>query len=211
MTPAFPSNCTAQMPHATLPSLPTQTAFLHNSVTAPMSATTNPPFATNGTIPVSLANGSEPRSSSCSASKETGRPVPKPWEKRLAQLAEFKAKHGHCEVPQRYSLNPELGRWVKDQRTLKTKGTLSQERIDKLEELGFSWKVKSTEISWEKHFNCLVSYKEIHGDCNVGKGTTDDMKLVRWVDRQRQAKKKGKLSEERLEKLNNLGFIWSGR
>jgi hypothetical protein len=177
------------------------------------SMSTNPPFAPNGTVPVSLANRNEPRpSASHSAAKETGCiPVPKPWETRLAQLTEFKAKHGHCEVPQRYPLNAELGRWVKDQRTLKTKDTLSQKRIAILEELGFIWKVKSNEMAWEKLFNCLVSYKAIHGDCNVGKATTDDMKLVRWVDRQRQAKKKGKLSEERREKLNNLEFIWSGR
>jgi hypothetical protein len=34
------------------------------------------------------------------------------WEKRYAELCEFKRIHGHCEVPQAYSDNPRLGKWV---------------------------------------------------------------------------------------------------
>ena len=34
------------------------------------------------------------------------------WEKRYAELCEFKRIHGHCEVPQAYSDNNSLGTWV---------------------------------------------------------------------------------------------------
>jgi hypothetical protein len=231
--PAFQSNSIAQMPHATLPPMPTQAPFPCNSVVSLASrhgpplpanncgtpvAAKNPPFAPNGTIPVSLPNANEPWPAwptlSSPAKKAEGRPskpVPNSWANHLAQLKEYKAIHGHCDVPQRYPLNVKLGRWVKDQRTFKVQSKLSQERIDQLEELGFHWKVKTNEIFWEKQFDLLVSYKKIHGDCNVVKVKTNDDKLLRWVDRQRQAKKNGKLSKERLEKLNNLGFTWSGR
>jgi hypothetical protein len=63
------------------------------------------------------------------------------WRKRYDQLIRFKEINGHCNVPQRYATNVELGRWVKDQRTFKTKGKLSQERIDLLNDIGFSWKL----------------------------------------------------------------------
>jgi hypothetical protein len=70
------------------------------------------------------------------------------WEEKLAELADFKAlsEHGHCSVPQRYAANPQLGAWVSRQRTEKTKydadpatSTLTAERVDKLEALGFAW------------------------------------------------------------------------
>ena len=35
------------------------------------------------------------------------------WGKRYSQLKEFKQVNGHCNVPQRYAANAELGRWVK--------------------------------------------------------------------------------------------------
>jgi hypothetical protein len=34
------------------------------------------------------------------------------WEKRFAELLEFRAKFGHCEVPQNYRDNTSLGIWV---------------------------------------------------------------------------------------------------
>ncbi|KAL3792368.1 hypothetical protein ACHAWO_000918 [Cyclotella atomus] len=73
------------------------------------------------------------------------------------------------------------------------------------------WKVKSNDILWIKQFNSLVLYKKTHGDCNMTTSKADDVQLTRWVERQRRAKKNGNLSEERIEKLNNLGFVWSVR
>jgi hypothetical protein len=34
------------------------------------------------------------------------------WNKRFAELHEFKAEHGHCNVPQKYEKNASLGAWV---------------------------------------------------------------------------------------------------
>jgi hypothetical protein len=32
------------------------------------------------------------------------------------ELLNFEREHGHCNVPQKYSLNPSLGAWVAQQR-----------------------------------------------------------------------------------------------
>ena len=42
--------------------------------------------------------------------------------------------------------------------------------------------------------------------CNVAQ--REESKLGRWVDSQRQSKKKNKLSNEREGLLNQLGFVW---
>jgi hypothetical protein len=35
--------------------------------------------------------------------------------------------------------------------------------------------------------------------------------LGHWIERQRSAYKKGKLSKQKIDKLNSLGFVWSMR
>jgi len=49
----------------------------------------------------------------------------------------------NCNVPQKYSGNPKLGRWVNKQRKKKKNpvkyGALTDSQIDQLEDLGFVW------------------------------------------------------------------------
>jgi hypothetical protein len=64
-----------------------------------------------------------------------------PWDDRLSQLLEYKEEHGHMQVPQRYDSNPQLGQWVQKMRWMRKMGMLKKERIEKLDEVGFVWKV----------------------------------------------------------------------
>jgi len=59
------------------------------------------------------------------------------WEIMFEELRKFKESEGHCKVPQRYSNNPELGRWVGTQRGQRLK--ISKERAAKLDSIGFTW------------------------------------------------------------------------
>ena len=54
----------------------------------------------------------------------------------------------------------------------------------------------------------LVAYKAIHGHTNVSRYDNENKKLGKWVNTQRNAKTKDKLSEERVNKLNEIGFVW---
>jgi len=58
------------------------------------------------------------------------------------RLAAFKAAHGHCLVPVLYPADKKLGGWVRTQRTSHINGSLSKDRFDRLEALGFEWKVR---------------------------------------------------------------------
>ena len=60
-------------------------------------------------------------------------------EEMLAELEDFKSKHGHCAVPAQCKENPALGLWVQFQRQAYKKGTLDVKRIQRLEALGISW------------------------------------------------------------------------
>ena len=69
------------------------------------------------------------------------------WNDRYDELDVYKNKHGNCLVPQRYSKNKALGRWVNKQRTqyrLRREGKqtpLTEDRIKLLDEVGFVWRV----------------------------------------------------------------------
>ncbi len=57
-------------------------------------------------------------------------------------------------------------------------------------------------------FARLVAYKYVHGDCNVPYDHEPDPQLVNWVNAQRAFKRRSTLSDERIARLNELGFDW---
>lgn len=96
------------------------------------------------------------------------------------------------------------------------KNKLSPERIAKLEEIGFVWRLKEQPYNprtrWDDMYQKLKSYRVWHGDCNVpGRRYQPDPSLGIWVDSQRRKYRQGKLSPEQTEQLNELGFTWSLR
>ena len=70
--------------------------------------------------------------------------------------------------------------------------------------------IESTTASWEFLLGLLEVYKEEFGDCLVPNGykTTSGYALEKWVGRQRTAYKKGQLTPERIQRLDDLGFVW---
>ena len=61
------------------------------------------------------------------------------WSERFQQLCEFKVQFGHCVVPVKYSVNPELGRWVEYQHhSLERKPSpITAEHMRALRSVGF--------------------------------------------------------------------------
>jgi hypothetical protein len=135
------------------------------------------------------------------------------WEKKYHELLLFKDKNCHCGVPQIYPDNPGLGIWVQRQRSMYRKRKLSEERINKLNNIGFNWNPKSEleHSIWEKRYFQLIKFKEVKAHCNVPAKYTENPELGRWVATQRAIYRKGKLSEERINKLNSIGFVWKLR
>jgi hypothetical protein len=151
----------------------------------------------------------------------------KRWNQWFARLVEYKKENGHCNPPQR----TELGMWVKVQRMNKivkdqqqaqggvvsTKNkivALSQERTDKLASIGFQFRIKKPVVGWEARFEQLVEFRKKQGDCVVPQLYPPDPPFGRWVMKQRcghTLKLKGKkteLTDERIARLNEIGFSW---
>jgi len=90
------------------------------------------------------------------------------WEGHFKNLTAFKEEHGHTRVPNRYKTIPKLANWVMSQRrqfTLLTQGkknSMTPERIQKLDSLGFTWSVTRAwsvrpedGVTWDQKFHEL--------------------------------------------------------
>lgn len=138
------------------------------------------------------------------------------WGDRLAEIAAFKAKNGHCEIPLSYPENPKLGRFVNATRTQRNSGRLSADRIARLDALGFVWgSSRLTEVggeginaAWKTRFDELLRYKEKNGDCNVQAKWRHNPRLARWESHQRLLQKARTLHPERYRRLDEIGFNW---
>eukprot|EP00980_Cylindrotheca_fusiformis_P019770 scaffold6927_cov93-Cylindrotheca_fusiformis.AAC.8 len=66
---------------------------------------------------------------------------------------------------------------------------------------------------WNDLFNLLAAFKEEHGHCRVPQHYTPNIYLSQWVKRQRYYRKhkSGLMSEQRIQKLDKLGFVWDAQ
>lgn len=123
------------------------------------------------------------------------------WERRFTDLRAWKDNHGDCNVPK---AEGKLGRWVVRQRELRKKGKLEGARAARLDALGFVW--NTNEAAWEHKYALLVKYNERHRHCCV---PISDATLGMWVAKMRANRRRDKLAQHRIDKLNALNFVWN--
>jgi len=132
------------------------------------------------------------------------------WEFWYGLLEAYKDREGHCDVPASYITETgyKLGQWASVQRNGYKMGKISDERKQRLDKFGFVWDPFAKK--WEVGFRELSTYHQEHGNCAVPQShiTDTSFKLGLWVSNQRQFLKKNRLSEERKERLEALGFVW---
>jgi len=146
---------------------------------------------------------------------------PEIWLRHYEQLLAFKIIHGHCRVPCKFNENKKLGSWVKlqreDYKKMKEKKAtpMCKYRINLLEKIGFEWRIASeVKTSWEERLEALKAFKNEHGHCDVPQAYPKDVALGKWVSKQRDfyrfltQGKPTRMTQERVDKLNELGFRW---
>ena len=132
--------------------------------------------------------------------------VTEPWNSWFGKLQAYKEQFGHCNVVKDEAKYSRLSAWVIAQRTRKVNGTLTEMQATRLDEIGLVWNLN--DAAWEVQFEKLHEFMHHRGHCNVVKGEADLNALAQWVSVVRRRKKTHTLSEERIERLNALGFVW---
>ncbi|MEK6251845.1 MAG: Helicase associated domain protein [Actinomycetota bacterium] len=135
------------------------------------------------------------------------------WEEGFIHLKRFVEREGHARVPQETREEGyRLGGWVTEQRHAYRKGTLGPQRRARLEALpGWTWDV--LEAAWEKGFASLQRFVEREGHARVREPWREDgFSLGRWVGKQRQAFREGRLGRRRRERLEAVpAWTWNTR
>ncbi|KAL3778987.1 hypothetical protein ACHAWO_009184 [Cyclotella atomus] len=66
------------------------------------------------------------------------------------------------------------------------------------------------EVWWDEKLKELKEYKSLHGDCSVPIMSEQYGKLGKWCENQRFSFNKGKLAQDRIDRLREAGFVFEG-
>jgi len=120
-----------------------------------------------------------------------------------------------------------LGRWINNQRSAKSKGTLKRDREGRLISTGLKWSVLTTNAwtdmmeelriyvreqtknggTWNG--NVPTNYKIKSNTASDGSEIDEDKNLGRWINRQRSLYQADKLKRERQVELEKVGLKWA--
>ncbi|MCD7956325.1 MAG: Helicase associated domain protein [Lachnospiraceae bacterium] len=137
------------------------------------------------------------------------------WERNYAAAYNYYREHRNLDVPPGYVTEDgiRLGTWVYRTRALRAgtaKGTApTEEQVRRLDAIGMAWGNRADD-KWEKGFQAAADYLKEHGNLQVPTGyvAENGCKLGVWMQRQRCLYKKGKLSRERVKRLDAISGDW---
>ena len=137
------------------------------------------------------------------------------WEVLCQAAADAAAKEGTLELPRSYTIHSgvPVGKWLELQRQVQAgqrPGRLTAEQAAKLEKLGIRWNHR-LEAAWDKGFASAQKYRTEHGDLLVPVRYRDknDFALGEWIVYNRQRYLGGNLTQNRIERLEAIGMVWS--
>ena len=156
------------------------------------------------------------------------------WEYKYNLAKEYYVENGNLLIPRDYVMNKDgekinLETWVLAQRNLYKKGNLSEEKVLLLEDIGIAWRLfKSSTLDesldiessdmhslrWTRVYNLAKEYYIENGDLLMPSDykVALDGKTIRldaWLCNQRRFYKKGKLSQNRIKLLEDIGIAWN--
>ena len=108
------------------------------------------------------------------------------------------------------NINKVVYSWLTVQRYLYKKGELSQNKIDLLFEVDPYWNLSQTKQEFRAKVDELRAYIKEHGFDSIRPLTgANAHPLGRFVVKQRERLRGGKLSIESMDLLNSIGFVWN--
>jgi len=142
------------------------------------------------------------------------------WDERYDLVVAYYKHYGNSDIPRKFKTKNgidydengiAIGEWCNRQRNIQKE--LSEEKIKKLDAIGFRFANKNTIIAWEEWYQLALTYYKHYGNSDIpGKFKTKNgidydkngIAIGEWCSRQRQNQKE--LSEERIKKLKEINF-----
>ncbi len=133
------------------------------------------------------------------------------WMRYYAEAEKYRDKYGDLHVNANHVTDNglALGTWISGQRYRYGLGKLPKKRIELLEKIGMDW--QRFDGKWMLGFTYFEEYVKTFGNADVSSTyiAPDGFRLGTWVFTQKSRKLHGKLEEDKIEKLESLGLVWS--
>lgn len=136
------------------------------------------------------------------------------WDHYFSEASIYYAENGNLDIPRRYKtpMGLSLGAWLQMQRQIrsgKCTGSLTEQQIERLDSIGMRWD-SYNDLAWTRGLAAAEQYYAKHGDLLVPVGwvTDDGFLLGSWVCNRRAEKAAGKLDDDKIEELENIGMVW---
>lgn len=137
------------------------------------------------------------------------------WDHYFSEASIYYAEHGSLNIPKRYTTPAglSLGEWLTTQRRVRAgqiPGNLTELQIARLDSIGMEWGNRN-DAAWERGLEEARKFREQFGNLQVPAKykTKDDYPLGKWINNARKRRNDGKLTEERIRQLDQMGMIWS--
>lgn len=135
------------------------------------------------------------------------------WNEKYELAKEYYNKHRNLLIPHSYEINNiKIGQWISTQRQAykhkneeKFKYRISEEQINKLEEIGMVWDV--IEYKWSKNYELVKEYYKEHGNISIPIDyEVNGVKLGKWLLNQKNYYLYGKNHKDysKIELLENI-------
>ncbi|MGP4114016.1 Helicase associated domain protein [Streptomyces sp. 4N509B] len=132
------------------------------------------------------------------------------WDEYYGAASAYYQNYGNANIPYGWVTSDglRLGSWWNKQRVAYNSGVLSEERRTLLEKIGIVWDPKDD--AW------IATYQEVkrlasaqgHFVFDESVLTSQNVVVLNWCANQRTRRRKGQLSEQRIMRLNEIGFPW---
>ena len=130
-----------------------------------------------------------------------------PWDKMYEYAVAYYNEHGNIDVPKTYVTEDgiRLGTWIANQRKAIIDGKIEPYKKHNLELLNI--RTEKVQLTFEEGFEIAKAYYDEHHTIDIPyESQVGDFNLGRWVARQRSQFNNGELSQERIDKLKEIGF-----
>lgn len=147
--------------------------------------------------------------------------LPDPWEQKYELVKRYYDEHGDVNIPANYvSDGVWIARWLAEQVARlnkkptgrsKTVKLLNDAQVAKLKALGVREDSSRNDIAWDEQYKAAKSFYEKNGHLSIPKSYVSESgkSVGRWLIAQRKRRREGKLSEWQIDRLNEIGIVWS--
>ena len=129
------------------------------------------------------------------------------WLATYQLVCDYVAEFNYLPEKSTVYQNANIGSWLNSQITKAKNGKLAEDRKDKLLQIGVAFET-AYDRQWMHNYNTVKECITEFGGLPRSLQEYNGVNIARWLKYQKQLKNAGKMSEERIDLLKNIGIVF---